>query len=233
MRGPLNRGPLRLPMTKRPEPRGEAWQRVLADAGFQADERAWSPDSPLRSCRVSSHDFSLQTFKLSVSDPRAIAYLHSNMPFESSSLPGAGPIFPDLPFELALHHQVSLLWYWSDQHSEIRSVSRKSTPSLEDSPPTFLYTTQSASFDTDDSAWSPRVAWPQIITPSPQYTNCLTVRDVGGTGILASTGTLASKSGLKRWRRWRRTLEVLFYVIRGNHFSNTTCLTHVFFKGGK
>ena len=44
---------------------------------------------------VSSHNFDSQTFKLRVSNPRTTAYCHFKMPFESSNLPGAGPIFPD------------------------------------------------------------------------------------------------------------------------------------------
>ena len=43
---------------------------------------------------VGSHTFSSQNFKSRVSNPRAIAYFHFNRPFESSNLPGAGPIFP-------------------------------------------------------------------------------------------------------------------------------------------
>ena len=43
---------------------------------------------------VSSHTFSTQHFKSRVSNPRAIAYFHFRMLFESSNLPGAGPIFP-------------------------------------------------------------------------------------------------------------------------------------------
>ena len=46
--------------------------------------------NPLR-CTVSSHNFNLPKIKLRVSNPRTIAYFH----FESSDLPGAGPIFPD------------------------------------------------------------------------------------------------------------------------------------------
>ena len=44
---------------------------------------------------VSSHNFNWQHFKLRVSDPRTSAYVHFNMPFESSNLPGAGPSCPD------------------------------------------------------------------------------------------------------------------------------------------
>ena len=40
-----------------------------------------------------------QHFKSRVSNPRTIAYFHSNMPFESSNLPGAGPNLPDCTFE--------------------------------------------------------------------------------------------------------------------------------------
>ena len=47
---------------------------------------------------VSSHEFNLQHFKLRVSNLRTIAYSHFGVPFGSSNLPGAGPIFPDLTF---------------------------------------------------------------------------------------------------------------------------------------
>ena len=43
----------------------------------------------------SSHHFNLHNFKLMVSNPRTIAYVHFNMPFEHSNLPGAGPISLD------------------------------------------------------------------------------------------------------------------------------------------
>ena len=46
-------------------------------------------------CSVSSHNLRLQTFRLRVSNPRTIADFHFNLPFERSSLPGDGPIFPD------------------------------------------------------------------------------------------------------------------------------------------
>ena len=36
-----------------------------------------------------------QQFKSGVSHPRIIAHVHLEKPFESSNLPGAGPIFPD------------------------------------------------------------------------------------------------------------------------------------------
>ena len=48
---------------------------------------------------VSSHNFNSLNVKLRVSNPRAIAYAHLKVPFESSDLPGAGPIFPDSTFE--------------------------------------------------------------------------------------------------------------------------------------
>ena len=51
----------------------------------------------------SSHKFNGQHFKCRVSNPRTIAYAHFKMPFESSSLPGAGHIFPDWTFENWLH----------------------------------------------------------------------------------------------------------------------------------
>ena len=48
-------------------------------------------------CRdtVGSHNFNSQDFELRVSNPRTTAYLHLSMPFESSSLQGAGPMFSD------------------------------------------------------------------------------------------------------------------------------------------
>ena len=47
----------------------------------------------------------LQSFKLRVSNPRTAAYAYFNMPFESSNLPGAGPIFSKLNFwKLAAKH---------------------------------------------------------------------------------------------------------------------------------
>ena len=42
-----------------------------------------------------SHNLNSQSFKLRASNPRTIAYVHFNTPFESSDLPGAGTIFPD------------------------------------------------------------------------------------------------------------------------------------------
>ena len=48
---------------------------------------------------VSSDDFNLQHFKLRVSNPSAIVYVHFEMPFESSNPPGAGHIFQDWIFE--------------------------------------------------------------------------------------------------------------------------------------
>ena len=42
---------------------------------------------------VGSHDFDSQDFKLRVSNPRTVAYLHLNMPFDGSNLSGAGPMF--------------------------------------------------------------------------------------------------------------------------------------------
>ena len=49
---------------------------------------------------VSSHNFNSQNSELGSSSPRAvIAYFHFRMPFESSNLPGVGPIFPDWAFE--------------------------------------------------------------------------------------------------------------------------------------
>ena len=47
---------------------------------------------------VSSHEFNLQHFKLRVSNPRTIAYVHFNTPFESSNLPDPWHIFPDRTF---------------------------------------------------------------------------------------------------------------------------------------
>ena len=44
---------------------------------------------------VNSHNFNSHNFKLRASSPRTIAFFHFNMPFESSHLPGAGPMFPD------------------------------------------------------------------------------------------------------------------------------------------
>ena len=44
---------------------------------------------------VSSQDVNLQHFKLSVSNPRTMACVQFNMPFESSNLPGDGPVVPD------------------------------------------------------------------------------------------------------------------------------------------
>ena len=48
---------------------------------------------------VSSHNFHSQKYKLRVSNPRTIAYVHFKMPFESSNILGAGPISPDWTFE--------------------------------------------------------------------------------------------------------------------------------------
>ena len=77
------------------------------------------------SCTVSSHNLDSHNFRLRVSNPRPIACLHLNMPFESSNLQGAGPIFPDWAFEnwpqatiysaLRIHgtHQKDLRFAWS------------------------------------------------------------------------------------------------------------------------
>ena len=43
---------------------------------------------------VSSHNLPPQHFKLRVSNPTAIAYFYFKLPFETSNLPVAGPIFP-------------------------------------------------------------------------------------------------------------------------------------------
>ena len=43
---------------------------------------------------VSSRYFHSQKLKLRVPNPRTFAYAHFKMPFESSKLPGPGPIFP-------------------------------------------------------------------------------------------------------------------------------------------
>ena len=51
----------------------------------------WSSDL----CTAGSHNVNSQNLKLGVLNPRTIAYLHFEMPFGSSDLPGAGPIFPD------------------------------------------------------------------------------------------------------------------------------------------
>ena len=44
---------------------------------------------------VRSHAFDSQHLSLRVSNLRASAYVHLKVPFGSSNLPGAGPIFPD------------------------------------------------------------------------------------------------------------------------------------------
>ena len=44
---------------------------------------------------VTSHNNNSQTFNLRVSGPRNLAHVHFKLPFESSNLPGAGPISPD------------------------------------------------------------------------------------------------------------------------------------------
>ena len=48
---------------------------------------------------VSSHNCNSQHFNLRISNPKATAYVHFNMPFESSNLPASGPIFTDWAFE--------------------------------------------------------------------------------------------------------------------------------------
>ena len=53
---------------------------------------------------VSSRSFNSQNFKSRVSNPRIIAYLHFNVPSESSSLPGAGPILPGWTSESWTHN---------------------------------------------------------------------------------------------------------------------------------
>ena len=47
------------------------------------------------SATAGSHNSDSRNLKSRVSDPRSIAYVHSKIPFESSNLPGSGPIFPD------------------------------------------------------------------------------------------------------------------------------------------
>ena len=49
---------------------------------------------------VSSPDFNSHKFSLRVSSPRAVANFHFAVPFGSSNLPGAGPIFPDWASEI-------------------------------------------------------------------------------------------------------------------------------------
>ena len=54
------------------------------------------PSSTLCHCpkvKVSSHNVNSHNFNLRVSNPRTIAYVHFNMPFDSSNLPWTGPIF--------------------------------------------------------------------------------------------------------------------------------------------
>ena len=57
---------------------------------------------------VSSHNFHLHNFKFGVSNSRTIAYAHFKLPFESSDLPGAGPIFPDRTFENWPHYVLDM-----------------------------------------------------------------------------------------------------------------------------
>ena len=45
------------------------------------------------SSTVSSHNLSSHSFKLRVSNPRTIAYVDFNMPFESSNIQGLGSFF--------------------------------------------------------------------------------------------------------------------------------------------
>ena len=47
---------------------------------------------------VGSRNFNSPNFKLRVSNPRLVSYLNPN-PFESSSIAGAGPMFPYLTFD--------------------------------------------------------------------------------------------------------------------------------------
>ena len=65
----------------------------------KAVRRSKSRDASRTVFTVSSHNFRSRYFTWRASDPRTIAYLHLNMPFESPNLPGAGPIFPDRTFE--------------------------------------------------------------------------------------------------------------------------------------
>ena len=53
------------------------------------------PQAAVTPLAGSSHNLNLQKFKLRASNPRTIAYAHFKMPFESSDLPVAEPIFPD------------------------------------------------------------------------------------------------------------------------------------------
>ena len=48
---------------------------------------------------VSSRNFNLQSSKLRIPNPRTTAYGQFEIPFESSNIPGAGPILPDRTFE--------------------------------------------------------------------------------------------------------------------------------------
>ena len=73
--------------------------RVGADAPELVRLRGLpSPHSSLKTVTdlsaVSSHKFNSQNVRSRVSNPRAPAYAHFKRPVESSSLPGAGPIFP-------------------------------------------------------------------------------------------------------------------------------------------
>ena len=66
------------------------------------------------SLAVKSHNSNSWTFKLRVSNPRTFAYARSKMPFESSNIPGAGPIVQYCSWKLAVCAASSMSMTWDD-----------------------------------------------------------------------------------------------------------------------
>ena len=57
---------------------------------------------------VNFHNFNSHNFNLRVSNPRTVAYSHSNVPFESSNLPGSGRTYKTWAFENRLYFRMTL-----------------------------------------------------------------------------------------------------------------------------
>ena len=70
-------------------------RRRAAPQVRHAPTRIQMPISVAKEDTVSSRNFNSRYLKSRVSNPRTIAYVRFEMPFESSNLPGARPIFPD------------------------------------------------------------------------------------------------------------------------------------------
>ena len=63
--------------------------------GSQWGVGAAAPATRERTYTVSYNSFDSDRVKSTVSNPRAIAYVHFKLPCERSNLPGSGPIFDE------------------------------------------------------------------------------------------------------------------------------------------